>query len=133
MSLNTITTRITPSPQITGCLSSIAFIATCAKGLQLNQFYNQLKQVYDQIVQQYNASIEPPKKGFFEKFLMGISSTTEHNYSERLEYLEDDTVFKAMCEGSRNWTTTQFKEQLNMNVLRHNRLYGSIIKISVPY
>ena len=111
-----------PSMELTSYLSELSVIAALAKAANQLTLYSQAKDAHDRLVSQYNEQTKPKKKGFWEQFKDNITfRDLDTHVALPLTYLEEDSAFKIIYEGIKDWPSYKIQSELNKAVADFNR------------
>lgn len=111
-----------PSMALNNYLSELSVIAAYAKVANQETLYNQIKEAHDGLVVQYNRQSQPKKKGFWEQFKDNLTfRELDTHIAIPLTYLEDDSMFKTICDGLQKRPKQEILVQLNKAVEDFNR------------
>ena len=115
-------TTTMPSMELTSYLSELSVIAALAKAANQLTLYSQAKDAHDRLVSQYNEQTKPKKKGFWEQFKDNITfRDLDTHVALPLTYLEEDSAFKIIYEGIKDWPSYKIQSELNKAVADFNR------------
>jgi len=104
---------------------SLRVIAVCAHYLNLPDLYNQAKTAHDKVVSDYKTANYQPeqKQSWWEKATMRPLSRIEIRtpspmamMAELDDYLENNSQYKTLLEGAKNFTQAEHRMALNRHL-----------------